>query len=203
MCAFFLLNFFYQIERHHDYVQEAIAFVPCKHFVFTCQLLSFAEIPSCVGRLLVKHQQLLYKITLFINTGVIQAQGHCLQTLTLLTLLVNSIYKSKDDIDKNSETELKSLRISNSETSQKIETSNTSSNDSANVKRSLEKTCDSYTSPKYAAEDTNSSLQYPKDLNFFFKNTRCPFCYEQILNRSSAKPPYILLFRTAKRLSVI
>lgn len=88
--------------------------------------------------------------------GVIQAQGHCLQTLTLLTLLVNSIYKSKDDIIKNSETELKSLRISNSETSQKIETSNTSSNDSANVKRGLEKTCDSYTSPKYAAEDTNS-----------------------------------------------
>lgn len=101
VCFFPIKFFFDQIERHHDYVQEAIAFVPCKHFVFTCQLLSFAEIPSCVGRLLVKHQQLLYKITLFINTGVIQAQGHCLQTLTLLRLLVNSIYKSKDGIDKN------------------------------------------------------------------------------------------------------
>lgn len=128
-------NFFDQIKRHHDYVQEAIAFVPCKHVLFTCQLLSFVEIPACVGRLLVKHQQLLYKITLFINTGVIQAQGHCLQTLTttdfpLLRLLVYSIYKSKEDTDKISKTELKNLNISNSETSQNIETSNTSSNDS-------------------------------------------------------------------------
>lgn len=101
VCFFPIKFFFDQIERHHDYVQEAIAFVPCKHVLFTCQLLSFVEIPSCVGRLLVKHQQLLYKITLYINTGVIQAQGHCLQTLTLLRLLVNSIYKSKDGIDKN------------------------------------------------------------------------------------------------------
>lgn len=49
---------------------------------------------------LVKHQQLLYKITLFINTGVIQAQGHCHQSFTttdfpVLKLLVTPFANPK------------------------------------------------------------------------------------------------------------
>lgn len=79
---------------------------------------------------LVKHQQLLYKITLFINTGVIQAQGHCHQSFTttdfpVLKLLVNSICKSKGDTYTDSETEVKNIETSNSETEEKdSETSN-------------------------------------------------------------------------------
>lgn len=133
----------------------------------------------CIDK--VRHQQLLYKITLFINTGVIQAQGHCHQTFTttdfpLLKLLVNSISKYKGDTDTDSENEVKSIETSNSETEVKdsetsnsetqiknIETSNTSPNKNGNVESSAE-TCDNCTTPTYRAEDTNSSLQQPKDL---------------------------------------
>lgn len=132
---------------------------------------------------LVKHQQLLYKITLFINTGVIQAQGHYHETFTtsdfpVLKLLVNSICKSKGDTDTdNSETEVKSIETSNSETEVKdsetsnsetliknIETSNTSPKKNGNVESSGE-TCNNCTTPKYRTDDTSCSLQQPKDLN--------------------------------------
>lgn len=117
---------------------------------------------------LVKHQQLLYKLTLFISTGVIQAQGHCHQTFTttdfpLLKSLVNSTCKSKGDTDTDSETE--SIETSNSENEVKnTETSNSKTeikNNNGNVERSPGETCDNCTTHKHRAEDINSSLLHP------------------------------------------
>ena len=60
---------------------------------------------TCID--LMKNDQLLYKVTLFINTGVIQAQGNNNQTFSttdfpILQMLVNTI--CNDDTD--SETEV-------------------------------------------------------------------------------------------------
>ena len=62
---------------------------------------------------LMKNDQLLYKITLFISTGVVQAQGNNNQSFSttdfpILKILVNTICNSNDDTD--SETEFKKFK---------------------------------------------------------------------------------------------
>ena len=109
---------------------------------------------TCID--LMKNDQLLYKVTLFINTGVIQAQGNNNQTFSTtdfptLKMLVNTICNSNDDTD--SETEVK-----------KIQTSHKSQNNNEKTECGPGCTNDSNTTLDTRAENSNSTLQHPKEI---------------------------------------